>query len=42
MSSFVILDAVGMDIVWAGQYYSTGCTNNKAELCHPGCLAVFN
>ena len=28
---FVILDMDGKEVVWAGQYYGPGWTNNKAE-----------
>ena len=28
---FVILDLNGVVIIWAGWYYSTGCTNNESK-----------
>ena len=31
MGGFVILDMDGKEVVWAGQYYGPGCTNNEAK-----------
>ena len=31
MGRFVILDMDGVEIIWSGLYYSTGCTNNEAK-----------
>ena len=31
MGRFMILDMDSKEVVWAGQYYGPGQTNNKAE-----------
>ena len=30
MGGFMILDIDGKEVIWAGQYYGPGQTNNKA------------
>ena len=31
MGGFMILDAYGKEVIWAGCYYGPGRTNNEAE-----------
>ena len=31
MEGFIILDVDGKEVIWAGQYYGPGWTNNEAE-----------
>ena len=31
MAGFMILEIDRVEIIWAGQYYGAGCTNNQAE-----------